>query len=394
MSEKNGKPGKLKKSVTPEKIDIINILYVSHYSHMRMGGQKSMLNIIEMLDRKRFQPFAIVPEHGELSDALEKLKCPCEIVPMCNLKFRRAKKIFNLIKSIRKIIKEKNIHIIHSDQDHDTVICNFAKRGTDAKLIWHVRITRPYKWDRINSIMADKIIMVADDIKHRVKADKEAVRKKCTTVYNGVNCDLFAPADKLRVKNELNLPKKKFIVMFAGQIKKGKGIFDLVLALDILHMTLADYEMPYVLFMGTPKNKNIMAGLVAFIEEKKLNKFVSILPQQNNIHKWMQAADVLAAPSHEGVEGMGRVIYEAMACGTAVITTDISGNREAVTPETGLIVPQKSPVDIANAIKQLIKNKNILDKFQKNGRKRSLDFFDYKKNIKFIEQQYCSLRNL
>ncbi len=391
MSENNGKSGKSENSVTPEKPGRINILYVSHYSHMRMGGQKSMLNIIEMLDREISQPFAIVPEQGELSDALEKLQCPCEIVPMCNLKFMRTGKIFKLIKSIRKIIKEKNIHIIHSDQDHDTVICNFAKQKTDAKLIWHVRITRPYKWDRINFIMADKIIMVADDIIQRFRADKEAIRKKCTTIYNGVNCDLFAPADKHSVKNQINLPTEKFIVMFAGQIKKGKGIFDLASALDILHATMTDEKMPHVLYIGTPKNKNVMAELVSLIKGKKIDKFVSILPQQNNIHKWMQAADVLAAPSHEGVEGMGRVLYEAMACGTAVITTDISGNREAVTPETGLIVPQKSPADIAAAVKKLINDKKLLADFTKNGRKRALELFDFKTNIRFIEQIYCSL---
>ena len=105
----------------------------------------------------------------------------------------------------------------------------------------------------------------------------------------------------------------------------------------------------------------------------------------------MQTADVLAAPSHEGVEGMGRVLYEAMACGTAVITTDISGNREAVTPETGLIVPEKSPGDIAAAIKRLMNDKELLTGFEKNGRKRSLELFDFKTNIRFIEQQYCSV---
>ncbi len=394
MFDKNRKYEKDAKSVTPEEMDKINILYVSHYSHMRMGGQKSMLNLIEMLDRDRFVPFAIVPEHGELSDALETLKCPCVIVPMCNLKLMRAVKIFNLIKSIRKIIKEKNIHIIHSDQDHDTVICNFAKRKTYAKLIWHVRITRPYKWDRVNFAMADKIIMVADDIKQRFRTriDREAIRRKCTTIYNGVNCDLFVPADKHRVRNELNLPETKFIVMFAGQIKPGKGIFDLLLAIDILHSTMTDEKMPHVLYIGTPRNKNVMAELVSLVEGKSLKQFVSIFPQQNNIHKWMQAADVLAAPSHEGVEGMGRVLYEAMACGTGVITTDISGNREAVTPETGLIVPEKSPNDIAAAVKKLMNNKKMLTGFGKNGRKRALELFDFKTNIRFIEQQYCSLR--
>ncbi len=375
----------------PEKIDKINILYVSHYSHMRMGGQKSMLNIIAMLDRRRFRPFAIVPEPGQLSYALEEMNCTCEIVPMCNLKPLRAFKIFKIIKLIRKIIRDKKIHIIHSDQDHDTVICNFAKRKTGAKLLWHVRITRPYKWDRINAAMSHKIVMVADDIKQRFRGKQCKAGGKCITIYNGVDCELFAPADKDKVRHELGLPMGKFIVMFAGQIKPGKGIFDLVLAIDILRSTMSDDKMPHVLYIGTPKKKDVMAELVSLVKEKNLKKFISILPQQNNIHKWMQASDLLAAPSHEGVEGMGRVLYEAMACGTAVITTDIPGNREAVTSKTGLIVPQKSPEAIAESIKRLMNDKIMLDNFAENGPKRAVEFFDFRTNIRFIEQQYCNL---
>ncbi len=372
----------------------INILYVSHYSHMRMGGQKSMLNIIDMLDREKFQPFAIVPEPGQLSQALEKMGCDCEIVPMCNIKLLRIFKIFKIVRSIRKIIRDKNIHIIHSDQDHDTAICNFAKRKTDAKLLWHVRITRPYKLDRINASMADRIVMVADDIKHRFKGQPEKIGEKCTTIYNGVNCELFSPADKGRIREELNLPAEKFIVMFAGQIKPGKGIFDLALAIDILRNTLEEHEMPYFLYIGTPKNKNVIKELVSFIEEKNLSSLVSILPQQNNIHKWMQAADLLVAPSHEGVEGMGRVLYEAMACGTAVVTSDISGNREALTLATGIIIPEKSPDHIALAIEKLMRDKNMLADLGKNGRKRALEFFNYKANIGLIERQYYNLYHM
>ncbi len=368
----------------------INILYVSHYSHIRMGGQRSMLNIIGMLDRNKFQAFAIVPEPGELSDALKRLNCLCEIVPMCNLKVIRTLKILKLIKSIRKIIQEKNIDIIHSDQDHDTLVCGFAKKKTRARLIWHVRLTRSYKWDRINSMMADKIIMVADDIKYRFSKSC-ATQKKCITIYNGVNCELFNPVDKNKVRIELNLPVKKFIIIFVGQIKEGKGIFDLANAIDILHMTMTNLDMPSVLYIGTPKNKNILKRLISLIKKKDIEQFVEIFPQQNNIHKWMQAADVLAAPSHEGVEGMGRVLYEAMACGTAVITTDISGNREAVTPDTGLVVPERSPHDLAFAIKKLIKDEKNLSELQKNGRKRSLDLFNFKTNIQFIEDQYFRL---
>src|SRR5881397_3087945 len=65
---------------------------------------------------------------------------------------------------------------------------------------------------------------------------------------------------------------------------------------------------------------------------------VLVLPQQENVHEWLRAADLLVSGSHEDTEGMSRVLYEAMACGAVPIATDIRGNREAVTPETGVLV--------------------------------------------------------
>lgn len=118
------------------------------------------------------------------------------------------------------------------------------------------------------------------------------------------------------------------MLLFVGQVKEAKGVLDIVDAL------------------GRLKAEGPGGGALP-------TAVVRVLPQQADIERWMQAADLLVSRSHEDTEGMSRVLYEAMACGVVPIATDIRGNRDAITPETGILVPERDQVAIAGAIKAL-----------------------------------------
>jgi len=55
------------------------------------------------------------------------------------------------------------------------------------------------------------------------------------------------------------------------------------------------------------------------------------------------ASDVLLLPSAN--EGVALVVYEAMAAGLLVMTTDVGGQAEVVTPHTGVLLPADTPRD-------------------------------------------------
>lgn len=79
--------------------------------------------------------------------------------------------------------------------------------------------------------------------------------------------------------------------------------------------------------------------LEAFIAEHGLNERIRLLGPQDptQMPDLFRASDILFLPSRW--EGIALSIYEAMAAGLAVVGSDVGGQRELVTPETGLLLP-------------------------------------------------------
>lgn len=144
----------------------------------------------------------------------------------------------------------------------------------------------------------------------------------------------------------------------------------------------------HVVYCGSPLDAATYNQFQNFISGNKLNEIISVLPQQSEIQRFMQTCDILILPSHEGVEGMGRVLFEAMACGKPVIGTNISGVNEAITPETGILVPEKSPKEIANAIIKFMSDKNYYISCSQNARQRALNVFDIKRHAENVMNFY------
>ncbi len=371
---------------------MINILFMSHFPTLEMGGQKSMLNLIINLDRSIYKPFAIVPEIGELSKELESYNCKTFVVPLKSLKPKHLFTQIHNIYQIKKIIKDNNISIVHPDHERDSIIGGLASKLCKTKLVWHVRLTRKVETDSLSFALADKVIGISDDVRLRFNNFKN-LNKKYTTVYNGVDTELFRPLEKREAKSNLKLDIDKHLVIFVGQFKPGKGILDIINAVKIYNSNPVNKKNIKFLMLGMATDQDFLSEMTDLIELNRLDSLIELTGFKKNIQMYMQAADVLILPSHEGTEGMGRVIFEAMSCGTAVIGTNTTGIREAVTNHTGLLVPEKSPLDLASAISKLIDNDILRDEFAMNGRKRALEYFDIKNHAEKISEVYQELIN-
>ena len=80
---------------------------------------------------------------------------------------------------------------------------------------------------------------------------------------------------------------------------------------------------------------------------------VSLNPPSPNIGEKLVEASIYAFPSRS--DGFGLVITEAMECGVPTVAMDCEcGPREIVTPETGIIVPDKDVPAFSAALEKLM----------------------------------------
>ncbi len=371
----------------------IRTIYATNYSDMKLGGQKSMISLLENMNQDEFELHVICPEEGELSKRCREIGCKVHFHRVWS---RRPKNMIKRIKSyyeFRRIMHENKIQVLHSDNEFDSFIYGRRLKSLNAKQLWHLRVAFKFKYDHIIQENADAIVGISESMKARIS---ETNYHKYRTIYNGVDTDKFVPLDenqKLEIRNKLGMDDS-FSILFVGQLKEGKGLYDLTGA--FISLCKKQSNNPVKLYMlGSEIDKGIQAKLEAVVT-KEIPEFKTsyIFPgHSDSIHEWMQAADILILPSHEGVEGMGRVLFEAMACGTPVIGTNIAGIRDAVTEETGYLVPEKNPEKLAEAIEKMRMDNTKYQEFKINCRKRAIEHFDIKIHARKISEVYKELAN-
>lgn len=332
----------------------IRVAFVSHHPHLRMGGQRSMVLLIEHLDRTAVEPLVICPGPGELTDHLTALGCPVVHIPLHHIKPRTLRAVWRSSRSIRAVLRERVVDAIAPDAPRDAFTCGLAKAGTSTKMVWFVRLTVRHNLDPLLVRMADGMIGVSDDVQRRFSRWRR-VAKRYRTIFDGADLDRFRPVeDRAALRRALGIPLDRFVLLFVGQIKEAKGVFDIVAALARLRATAPSGRRPLLYIIGTPDPAGILEDIALRARAAGIADDVSLLPQQDDIHRWMQAADVLVSGSHQDTEGLSRVLFEAMASGAVPVATDIRGNREALTTETGILIPERDPEAMAGAVRDLM----------------------------------------
>ncbi|MGH7672126.1 MAG: glycosyltransferase [Gemmatimonadales bacterium] len=349
-----------------------------------MGEQRSMALLIEHLDRRVLEPIAICPGPGELTDHLRSLGCPVVHIPLYHIKPRTLLPVWRSARAIRRVLRERAVDIIAPDASRDALTCGLAKLGTRTKMVWFIRQTGHYSLDPLLERLADGMIGDSSDASRRFSRRARA-KGKFRAIWAGTDLRRFHPAnDRRAARVALGLPAERFVLLFVGQVKRAKGVLDIVDAFCLLSLA----PRPLLLVIGTPDPPEIVAEIARRAAAGGVAADVRVLPQQQNIERWMQAADLLVSGSYQDTEGMSRVLHEAMACGAVPVATDIRGNREALTPETGVLVPERAPAELARAVCELAGDPERLARMREQAQRRARACFDIALHARGVEH-FC-----
>lgn len=172
-----------------------------------------------------------------------------------------------------------------------------------------------------------------------------AVKSMQSRLVKGAGVDL----SKCRYQEE---PEGKPVVVMAARLLKDKGIYEFVEASEIL--ARRGVEVTFRVLGDIDIHNNSSVSLVD-LENWKRTTDVEFPGYKTDIAEQYAQANVVCLPSYR--EGLSKSLLEGAACGRAIVTTDTPGCRDAVEPgKTGVLVPVKDPVALADAIQKLVEN--------------------------------------
>ena len=174
------------------------------------------------------------------------------------------------------------------------------------------------------------------------------------------------------------LPTGVPVVLLPARLLVDKGVREFVQAAKILRQRgLSEQDVRFVI-VGRPDPANPHSlhqdELAQWTEEGT----VELWGHRTDMPQVMAAAKIVVLPSYYG-EGLPKVLIEAAACGRVVITTDHPGCRDAIEPGvTGVSVPVRDAVALANAIHELLSDHARCVIMGQSGRELAVSAFDVK----------------
>lgn len=239
------------------------------------------------------------------------------------------------LKSFSKVYNEQSRTA--QDKKEIPLIITFHTLGLMKNLVARESLSAPEK-ERVeieaNLVkQADTIISPSESEKKYLQYLYNTPVEKITVISPGVDTSLFYPMDKTQTKLAVGASPDHKMILFAGRIDPVKGLDVLLYAMRILFTKKPDIKACLWIVGGDvsqepetwSKELQKLEQLRKLLDLHTTVRFVGQQPQ-HELPKYYNAADLVVMPSH--YESFGLTALEAMACGTPVITTNVTGVSE------------------------------------------------------------------
>ncbi|MEH7073655.1 glycosyltransferase [Neobacillus drentensis] len=216
------------------------------------------------------------------------------------------------------------------------------------------------------------VVGVSDWITNEAKKSFLSSAKVIKRIYNWVDIDIFKPIETTEVRKRLDLEGNYVILGVASKWNNEKGLNQFL-------------ELGKML---PSKHKIVLVGKIE--DGINLPNNIINIPETQNISELVEyysMADVFVTLSLE--ETFGKVIAEALACGTPAIVYNSTACPEVVGEDCGFVVDKNNLKAILEKLLEIEKNtkkyysKNCVDHVKKNFNKdeRLADYFNLYKEL-------------
>ena len=268
--------------------------------------------------------------------------------------------IMALLKKFKKFKIVYNLQDIFPDSLVNT---GMTKKGS---LIWKIGA-----WvERVTYKAADKIIVISNSMKQNI-LNKGVPEEKIEVISNWIDADAVKPVPREDNKlfEEYNIPKDKFIVVYAGNMGAAQGT---EVILDTAEKLKDNTDIQFVVFGGGSGFETVKKK----VEEKNLSNVIinSLLPQ-DRVPEVYSLGDVaiITCKKGSGTSAMPSKTWSIMACDTPIVASfDTDSELSAILKEANAGVAVE-PGDADELCKEILAISSNPDTKYDGGRKYVLE---------------------
>lgn len=307
-----------------------------------------------------------------------------------------------------KYIKKNKFDIVHTHSSKAGILGRWAAWLAGVKIIIHTPhghvfygYFSPLKsklflyMERLTALITRKIITLTEIGKNEHIKFKIGGLEKFITIPSGINMDKleynFSITDK---KRELGIPEDTLVVGTVSRLDPIKGNKYFIEAINqIINIERANCTNVIFLIVGDGTQKRELERLVA---EYGLTEKVIFTGMREDVHQIFPVIDIFILSSL--MEGMGKVLLEAMLNEKPVVATNVGGIPEIVIEgESGILVNAKDYNSMADAIIKLLSDRALRESMGAvagkivNKKEGDVLIFSIEGMVKKVRQLYSQL---
>ncbi len=313
---------------------------------LEVGGvERGVIDLARAMKR-RGEEMVVISSGGSLLNELQKIGVTHYTLPV------HRKSLFSLflIPKIVEIIEREHIDIVHARSRVPGWLAWFAARKTGRPFV--TTCHGYYSGHGLSAVMGwgKRVIVISRVVGRHMIDDFGVLPDRIRLIHRGVDFSqfLFSPK-KTRDKS------KPFRIINVGRLSPIKGQIEFLKAVHRARREIPNLEVLLVGAEGKSKTK-YTERIRATLKQLDLESTVQLLGTRRDIPELIASSDLLVLATLVP-EAFGRVIVEAGAVGTPVISTSVGGVFDIIEPnENGVLVPPGDDEAMAAAILGLMRD--------------------------------------